>query len=276
MRLTLLILFAVSGLLLGQAPASQFIDVVHLHGKDAVTGTVITYEYGIRVVVVQDNGTTLDLGWDEVKRVNFRLDKAREAEVAAAQPFTVAPEAITEEAAPRKLKRKFLHQFSASMSFGATQADNGDFGFRFRRVTIGGGAAYHLVRSFKNINVGVGADISLMNHQQQEKVLSATGQFEYQFGNGKNRPFVRFEAGMTYPFGAGRRGGEVTERTISPLIHPSVGFEFGGTTGQLQRLFIDLGYRFLTNRFTITDANLDVIQRKVNYQRLVLRAGVRF
>ena len=67
---------------------------------------------------------------------------------------------------------------------------------------------------------------------------------------------------MSYPFGAGSRGGEVTKRAISPLVHPSIGLEFGGDNGPLQRLFVDLGYRFLTNRFTITDANLDVILRK--------------
>ncbi|WP_020568031.1 hypothetical protein [Neolewinella persica] len=277
MRLTLLILFAVSGLLFGQAPANHYIDVVHLHGKDAVSGTVITYNYGSRVILVQDNGTILDFEWDEVKRVNFRLDKDREEEIAATQSTSMKPDVLPEEEAPRRqLKRKFMHQFSTSMSFGATQIDNGNFGFRFRRITIGGGAAYHFLRSFNKVNVGLGVDLSLMNHQLQEKVLSATGQVEYLFGNGKRRPFVRLEAGMTYPFGAGSRDGEVTERAIAPLVHPSVGLEFGGENGPLQRLFIDLGYRFLTNTFTITDANLDVIQRKVNYQRLVLRAGVRF
>ncbi|MFT6001251.1 MAG: hypothetical protein ACI81P_003720 [Neolewinella sp.] len=277
MRLTLLLLFAISGLLLGQAPASQYVDVVHLHGKDAVSGTVITYDYGTRVVLVQDNGTTMDFEWDEVKRVNFRLNKDQKAEVAATQPIDVDPVPVQDKNSTLfNRKRKFMHQFSAGMSFGAIQVDNVNFGFRLRRVNIGGGAAYHLVRSFNKINIGVGVDLSLMNHELQEKVLSATGQFEYLFGSGKNRPFVRFEAGMSYPFGAGSRDGEVTKRTISPMVHPSVGFEFGGDNGPLQRLTVDLGYRFLTNSFTITDANLDVIERKVSYQRLILRAGVRF
>ncbi|MFK8161100.1 MAG: hypothetical protein AB8H12_01445 [Lewinella sp.] len=278
MRLTILILFVVSGFLLGQAPANHYVDVVHLHGGDAVSGTVITYDYGTRVVLVKDNGATLDFKWNEVKRVNFRLDKQREKEIAAEQRLRAEPESVPVEAAApnRQLKRKLIHQFSAGMSFGANQVDNGDFGFRFRRTTIGGTAAYHVLRRFRRVNVGLGADLSLMNHRLQEKVLSATGQVEYLFGNGKSRPFVRFEAGMTYPFGAGSRDGEVTERAISPLMHPSLGLEFGGENGPLQRLFIDLGYRFFTNRFTITDANLDVIQRKVSYQRLILRAGVRF
>lgn len=276
MRLTLLLLFAISGFLVGQAPASHYVDVVHLHGKDAVSGTVITYDYGVRVVLVQDNGNTLDFNWDDVKRVNFRLDKEREAEILANRSVEDEPASFQEEVPIRtSLKRKFMHQISAGVSFGAIQ-DNGNFDFNRRRITIGGAAAYHLMLNFNRLNIGLGLDMSLMNHQLQEKVLSATGQVEYLFGNASTRPFVRFEAGMTYPFGAGSRDGEVTERTISPLVHPSVGLEFGGDKGPLQRLFIDLGYRFLTNSFTITDANLDVIQRKVNYQRLVLRGGVRF
>jgi hypothetical protein len=276
MRLTLLLLFAISGFLVGQAPASHYVDVVHLHGKDAVSGTVITYDYGVRVVLVQDNGNTMDFAWDDVKRVNFRLDKEREAEILANRSTENEPTSLQEEAPIRtSLKRKFMHQISAGVSFGAIQ-DNGNFDFNPRRINIGGAAAYHLTRRFNKFNVGLGLDLSLMNHQLQEKVLAATGQVEYSFGNAGTRPFVRFEAGMTYPFGAGSRDGEVTERTISPLVHPSIGLEFGGDKGPLQRLFIDLGYRFLTNSFTITDANLDVIQRKVNYQRLVLRGGVRF
>lgn len=266
-------------MLFGQAPASQYIDIVHLHGKDAVSGTIITYEYGVRVVVVQDNGTTLDFNWDEVKRVNFRLDKEREADMVATQQSTeTEPESVPEENAPRRARpaKKFMHQISGGISFGANQVDNVDFFFPSRRITVGGSAAYHLVRTFGKVNVGLGLDLSLMNHQLQEKVFSATGQFEYLFGRRNMRPFLRLEAGMTYPFGAGNRDGEVTERTISPLVHPSFGVEFGGSSGPPQRLFVDLGYRFLTNRFTITDANLDVIQRKVNYQRLVLRAGIRF
>jgi hypothetical protein len=216
----------------------------------------------------------MDFDWSEVKRVNFRLDKNREDEIRAAQITEDEPQ--MEEPTRSSLKRKFLHQFSAGVSFGAIQFDNSNIGFSRRRVNIGGSAAYHLVRSFNKVNVGLGFDLSLMNHQLQEKVLSATGQVEYHFGKANTKPFVRFEAGMSYPFGAGSRDGEVTERSISPLVHPSVGLEFGGDNGPLQRLYIDLGYRFLTNSFTITDANLDVIERKVNYQRLVLRGGVRF
>jgi hypothetical protein len=277
MRLILLLLIVIPGFLLSQAPADQYIDIVHLHGKDAVSGTVITYDYGVQVVLVQENGTTLDFKWDEVKRVNFRLDKDREAEVLATQQAKLEPTVVQQENPPATYEqKKFMHQFSAGMSFGANQFDNLNFDFRFRRITIGGTAAYHLIKNFNKINLGIGVDLSLMNHQLQEKVLSATGQFEYLLGSGKNRPFLRFEAGMAYPFGAGSQDGEVTERTISPLVHPAIGLEFRGKNGPHQRLIVDLGYRFLTNKFTITDANLDVIQRKVNYQRLVLRAGVRF
>ena len=112
MRLTLLLLFAISSLLVGQAPASHYVDVVHLHGKDAVSGTIITYDYGIRVVLVQDNGTTMDFDWNEVKRVNFRLDKNREAEIMATQSIKDESAILQEEESTRtNTKRQFSHQF---------------------------------------------------------------------------------------------------------------------------------------------------------------------
>lgn len=274
MRLLLSFLFLLPALVYAQGPAAQYIDVVYPYDQDAVSGTVITYEYGVRVVIVQENGITKDFDWAEVKRVNFQLDKNRET--ALAQPAEKEEEVDpTTAMETRRPNRKFRHQLTGSLNFGSQVQDFGQF-FVNNSPVLGIGVGYHLIKPLGRLNVGAGLDLSLMSHQLQEKVLAGTVQVDYPFGRGRLRPFVRIEGGMTYPFGAGAGSGSVTERSISPLYHPSVGVEIGRESGPWNRLVVDLGYRFLTNRFTITDANLDVIERRVEYRRLVLRAGIRF
>lgn len=279
MRLFILLLFLPAFTLFAQLPASQYIDMVHLYEGAPKAGTVLTYEYGKRVVLVEERtGLTMDFAWDEVKRVNFRLDRSREEEVVketiASRPVLSEASLFPEE--PFQPKRKFKHQVTAGASFGRGPAV--DFP-PFRSTTLAGGIAYHLVRDFNLVSVGVGIDLSLMNHRLQEKVLALTSQVDLPLSRGPVQPFIRMEAGVTYPFGAGdgeAGDSRVTERSIAPLVHPAIGLEFVGKKAQWQRLTIDLGYRFFTSTFTITDANLDVIERKANYRRLILRGGMRF
>lgn len=260
-----------------QQPAAQYIDVVHLYEGDAVAGTIITYQYGERIILVQENGNTRELAWDEVKRVNFRLDKERAAALDQESPDAAIVEPVTKEENRRTPTRKFYHQLAGSASFGTQSNPNfDDFFFRNSRSVITGGLAYHVIKPINKFSIGAGVDLSLMNHRLQEKVLAGTLQADYRFGNGRLQPLIRLEGGITYPFGAGADGGEVTERSLSPMYHPSLGVLIGRNSGPWNKLVIDLGYRFLTNKFTLTDANLDVIERRVEYRRLILRAGIRF
>ncbi len=274
MRLLFLLLLFPIIPLLAQPQASEYVDVVHLYEGEPKTGTILTYDYGKRVILVEESTSlTLDLAWSEVKRVNFRRDLSRENEII--QEALAEKPALAEE--PFQPKRKFYHQVSAGASFG--RASTPDFNFRSRNTTLAGGIAYHVVRKLQPVTIGLGLDLSLMNHQLQERVLAATTQVDLPLSRGSVQPFLRLEGGITYPFGAGSGeagDGQVTARTLSPLVHPAIGLEFVGRKQQWQRLMIDLGYRFFTSTFTITDANLDVIERKANYRRLVLRGGIRF
>ncbi|MEM9931319.1 MAG: hypothetical protein AAF840_16000 [Bacteroidota bacterium] len=280
MRLLLFLILLPVSSLLAQLPAAQYIDVVHLYEGSPKEGTILTYEYGKRVILVEEaSGEIFAFNWEEVKRVNFRLDRTRENLVVAeaqAATATLAQTPIFPDVEFRP-KRNFYHQVSAGASFG--QSSLGDNNFGFRTTTIAGGVAYHLVRRLKTISVGVGADLSLMNHRLKERVFALTAFGDLPLSRGAVQPFLRMETGITYPFGAGAgesNEGKVTERSLAPLFHPAIGLEFVGKQAQWNRLTIDLGYRFFTSTFTITDANLDVIERKSNYRRLILRGGYRF
>jgi len=90
------------------------------------------------------------------------------------------------------------------------------------------------------------------------------------------RTFVRFQGGITFPFGGLNSDDEVSARRLTPLYHPSFGLEFGPPAGGWGTLVIDVGYRFLNSRFDLTTATLDVVQRSIVYRRLVIRGGYRF
>ncbi len=260
-----------------------YVDIVHLFEGDARVGTVITYEHGKRVVLVEEDGRTSDFSWAEVKRVNFRLDKneTRRAELAARAReqeglSDATPEEKTVETVISPPSRKFWHQVDAGISMGVSSNDR--FGFSENSTTLGGGVGYHYVRELGRFRAGLGADVNIMSHSRQENVLAGTILVEYPFGLGlkRMRPFVRLQGGITYPFGATNSEEAISARRLSPLYHPSIGFEFSPPDEGWGSLFIDLGYRFLSSSFDLTTATLDVVERRVVYRRLVIRGGYRF
>lgn len=278
MRLTLVCFFTFFTVLSAgaQPRADEYIDVVFLRGGSSVEGTLIAYEFGNEVTIVTENGGTKTYAWDEIRRVNFRLDKRRladlreklrrEAQVSGAVPRDDPGEAV--------IDRKFLHQVTGSVNLGQNTA-----GFRGQPVTtIGGSAAYHLYRQTKWINLGLGVDVSMMSHLRRENVLALTGQFEYPLTRNAERitPFIRAEIGPAIPFGSPGEEEEITERNVTAVLHPSVGLYFAPREGNGGGVTVDLGYRFLDASFTITNSSLEVIERTVSYRRLCLRGGLRF
>lgn len=254
-----------------QTRAGEYIDVVFFFQGDPVEGTILAYEYGEKLVIVKEDGTVKEFPWEEVKRVNFRYDKRLVKEIAEDR---VAEEPTEDEYVLPTPERKFRHQVTSALSFGRTT--NNDNGFPFSSTAIGGGFAYHLLRDVSAFTFGAGLDVNLMNHQRQENVLAATALVEVPVGKGRWRPFARFETGPSFPFGTGEEGENITARSITILYHPAVGVEITPRNGGWGKLTLDVGYRFLNSRFSITTSNLDVIERNVNYRRLTLRGGMRF
>lgn len=271
------LLFSVLLLVLFSCPAAaqkaaQYIDVVFPFEGGPLEGTIVSYEYGKRVVLVLENGDVKELAWDKVKRVNFRFDRSYKPEVDEGGETT---EEVVEEAFVLPTPdRKFRHQVTSSLTFGKVSGSN-DF-FNFTRTTIGGGLAYHLLRDVSFLTVGAGLDLNLMNHSRGENVLAATVMAEVPIGKGRWRPFFRMETGPTFPFGAGQSGEEVTSRAVTLLYHPALGVEITPRNGGWGKMTLDVGYRFLNSRFDLITTNLDVVERVVNYRRLSLRGGMRF
>lgn len=266
---TLLLLFFASLTVVAQTRAGQYIDVVYLQKGKPIEGTVLSYEYNKQVVIIKEDGEVKELPWEEVKRVNFRFDRNRVTETMVEK---VDKELVDEEAVIPTPARSFRHQVTSALTFGSiTNADFGRPG-----TALGGGFAYHLLRDVSFLTVGAGVDVNLMNHERRENVLAATLTVEVPIGNGRLRPFVRMEAGPTFPFGGRVSSEEITSRNVTPLYHPAIGVEITPRNGGWGKMTVDLGYRFLNSQFELTTESLDVVERNVNYRRLTLRGGMRF
>ncbi len=264
----LFLLFALS--LSAQPKSDRYIDVVYRHNAPPLEGTVISYEYNQRVVLVLRDGAVKELPWEEVKRVNFKYDKrysfSRSEEVT---------EVVTEQEpvlpAPNRM---FRHQVTSSLNFG--RVTNNSNGFFRSSTAIGAGLAYHLLYDLSRVTIGAGLDVNLMNHQRQENVIATTLLVDLPIGKGRWRPFARMESGPTFPFGSGNADENITNRSLTLLYHPALGVEITPRNGSWGKMTIDIGYRFLNSRFELTTASLDVVERNVNYRRLTFRGGMRF
>lgn len=264
---TIVVLLFASLIVSAQTRADQYTDVVYLNAGASVEGTILAYEYDVRVVIVREDGAVEEFPWEEIKRVNFQLDRNRTPETSGQEAAAEEPETVLPAPA-----RKFRHQVTSALTFGNTTVS--DFGRP--GTALGGGLAYHLLRNVSFLTVGAGLDVNVMNHQRRENVLAATVLVEVPIGKGRLRPFVRMEAGPTFPFGGGIASGEITSRKVTPLYHPAVGVEIAPRNGGWGKMTVDLGYRFLNSQFVIVTENLDVVERDVNYRRLVFRGGMRF
>lgn len=270
----LCLLFTVA--VFAQPRGSEYVDRVFLKNGRELRGTIVEYTFGERVAVVLSGGNVRELAWDEVRRVNFKLDKDRLNELSSpARQSAEEPEQATvaETPPPFKPSRTYRHQLSGAFNFG-----NSGTNFGFTTTTIGGIFAYHIARGAGPFVVGLGADLSLMSSSRNENVFAVTGLGEYALGReGKKvRPYFRLEAGPALPFTGNSDDGEVIKRSVNILFHPAAGLRFGPGEHHWTSQFIDFGYRFLNSKFTILTPNLDELERTVSYRRLVFRGGLRF
>ena len=256
-----------------QPVAPEYVDVIQMRGGRDLFGSVLSYTHGKRVTIVQQDGTLKEVDWADIKRVSFQIDRVRLAAIRREAAGQLSTEE-TPDATEIVPQRRYVHQVTGAVHLG--RSVNSRFGFA--NTSIGGAMAYHLTRRFGQFRAGAGADLSLMSQTRGENVFALTTFGEYQlfFGGRHLRPIFRFEAGPGLPFGNRREGDEITNRRVGLLIHPSVGVEIQPRENQWGGLFFDLGYRFLNTRFTVVSANLDELERTVNYRRLVFRGGLRF
>lgn len=260
-----------------QPRASEYVDVVYVKGGRELEGTIVAYKHGELVSIVLANGDLQEIDWDDIRRVNFKLDKDRLRKITRSSQTGEPTAENTGELSRADAfipRRKTLHQLTGAINLGQTNSS------RFGRgsTTIGGSFAYHLVREVSFLKVGAGVDLSLMSHSRSENVVSATvfGELPSGFRGRHVRPVLRLEAGPSLPFGSADSDNEIIRRQLSVMIHPSIGVEILPRKNQWGSLVFDLGYRFLDSRFTVITPNLDELERTVNYRRLVFRGGLRF
>lgn len=271
MRLLLLLLLPLA--LTAQNAGDGFVDIVYLKDADAVRGNLLSYDHGLRVVLRTENGDKRTFKWEEIKRVSFKKAEAGYTKAPARLVTGTSGSRQDTTALAVPPRRKWRYQLAGNINFGTTR--NNDFGSSRSVVAAGIGIGVHLLRSVGPITVGGGVDIGLLNHTRHESMGALTGLVEYGLGRNRRRQlFFRLEAGPAFPFN-GDDEETLSDRRLSPLIHPSVGLLVKPTRGYYSELFFDFGYRFMNSRFTLTTVNLDVIERRVNYRRLMLRAGIR-
>ncbi|MEM6769174.1 MAG: hypothetical protein AAF597_01205, partial [Bacteroidota bacterium] len=218
--LFLLCCFLAFPTLWAQGRAPEYIDVVSLKDGGEVTGTVVEYIYGKKAVVVLDNGDLQEIAAENIRRVNFRLDRYRLSTIKrqiTQQMEVKEAEADTEVFVPT---RKFNHQVTAAINIGRSSVTQFS-----TSTTIGGSFAYHLVKQVKFLNVGAGLDVSLMSEARNENVVAATvfAESAFSINGGRLKPLIRLEAGPSLPFGNSGTDDEIVNRSISVLIHPSIG-----------------------------------------------------
>lgn len=254
-----------------QNKAPEYVDVVSLKGGKELVGTVVEYIHEEKVVMVLENGDLKEIPGDEIRRVNFRLDKYRLQSIKRKTTQLMVEE--QEEAEVFIPTRKRMHQLTGAVNIGQSSVSR--FG---NSRTFGGSFAYHIVQEVKFLKVGLGVDVSMMSESRNENVAAITSFAESAFSinGGRLRPLIRFEFGPSLPFGDSGSGDEIIRRDLSFLFHPSIGVEIAPRKGQWGGLVFDLGYRFLDSNFTILTSNLDELERTVNYRRLVFRGGLRF
>ncbi len=271
MRVTALLSLLLTFLLplAAQERAEVYLDVIHLRDGEPLEGTILEYVFAERVVLVTASGSVKTVPWADILRVNFRLDKNFELPEKTTGPEANEP---PQEIIPR---RSYLHQVGGAISFGANTSNR--FGFSEVLTTIGGNVNYHLVKRVgQRYALGAGVDVGLMSFERAENVVALTALGEVHFGKRRTQPFIRLEVGPSLPFGGSTNGPEITSRQISLLYHAALGLEFKSTPDGWGSLVLDVGYRFLNSSFILTTETLDVIERNIQYRRLMLRGAIRF
>lgn len=136
------------------------------------------------------------------------------------------------------------------------------------------GLAYHYLFPAGPIWVGGGGSFELMGNTRYERLASLTGVVEYRTGQRRVRPVLRLEAGAALPIGAGRRS--IYDRSVGPLLHPSVGLLVATGAQRGHEILVTAGYRFTDAGFFTVNWLGQPVEREINYRRLTLTLASRF
>ena len=242
-----------------------YTDRIDVRGGRDRSGTITDYQYGQQVTIDEGEGRVTTVPWRRIASVNFAPDREelarREDPNAAAQDVITPPD------------RGWRHQVTTTMGFSRSPLPFNQFG-GLGRLNVGAGAAYHYVRPLGKLVVGAGGGAEVMSPRNNERVVLLTGLAEYQLGNGRIRPLLRLLVGGNLPLG--HPDLQLSERRIGYVTHPALGLALLPPRGRWGTLLIDVGYRFTRVEFKTQDQNFEVVDRRINYRRLIFTLGTRF
>ena len=258
--------------------APHYEDIVHVLGLGQVEGYVTDYQYGKSVTIHRRYGSRVTFPWEQVKRVTFKERRVGSRSPRRPQPAVGGQQEAGEGAfiLPPPPPRKHHHEILVHTNLSQSNTDPDLNRFRNRELALGIGASYSMLWDHRWLRYGGGVDLALMNNRQRESVIAGLGIVEALYGEDRVRPFLRLEAGPSLPLGGGPEGASINARRVSWLVQPTIGLDARASHDPWINFHFDLGYRFLNSRFDIETANLELITQRIQYRRLVLRAGLRF
>ena len=269
MRYCLLLLIGLLSLPTVAQQGADYLDVIKVRGGKNREGTIVSYTFQGEVTIRDTEGTLTTLRADQIRRIEYR--KIAEA------PLKSTAEASPKNAPQGLPDRKWRHQLSTTVDF-ARENQVIDFGGGFfessTTTNLGLGVNYHFVCESAHLSYGIGPGLNVLTARRSESVVTLTGLMEYALGDRRLRPTFRVEGGYAHPIGTAAQS--ISNRRGGALLFPSLGLALRPETGRWGGLHLQLGYRFTNVGFTLVTPNLEIIDRRVDYRRLVLSIGSRF
>lgn len=260
MRYLLFLLLCLTGLVAAGQQASDYLAVVRVRGGTDREGNIVSYTYGKSVGIRDVEGTVTEIPWARIKTVEYRKQEKTAAGGSRSEPT-----------------RKWRHQITTTLDL-ARENQFFNFGGGFiessRTTNLGLGVNYHLLRQSGHWSYGIGPGYNILTARRDESALTLTGLVDYALGNRRLRPTLRVEGGYALPIGNGSQS--ISKRRGGVLLFPSIGMELRPPSGRWGGLQLQLGYRFTEVGFTLLTPNLEIVDRRINYRRLVLSVGSRF
>ena len=242
-----------------------YTDRIDVRGGRNRSGTIVEYLFGQRVTIDEGQGRVTTVPWRRIRSVNFALDREelarREDPATAARDVTTPPD------------RGWRHQVTTTAGFSRSPRPFDPFSSR-GLLNVGSGIGYHYVRPLGSLLLGAGGGAETTSPRNNERVLLLTGLAEYQLGSGRLRPLLRMLVGGNLPLG--HRDLPLSGRSVGYVAHPAVGLALLPPRGRWGTLLLDVGYRFTQVQFRTQNQNFELVDRRINYRRLVVTLGTRF
>lgn len=228
-------------------------DIIYMRSGGIFKGKIIEYDQRKDLVLELPSGSITRLNSRRVKKIiqgdvdPSLLIKPKRVK----KPYNFREQGVYFAA--------FISSNSGGSAFDASETNHGlgvqaSIGYQFHRL-IGVGA-------------GVGMDYYYIG--SGENFMPVFGEIRGYLFPKNITPTYSFAMGYGYSFSDEDR--DITNAEGGLMIHPSVGFRFGGS--RTMNFTLDAGVKIQKGKFEFT--NWDVTEHQMTYRRFVIKAGVVF